>query len=76
MGKFELCNSGKGGEHIGNQGERGQVQSGENGFTQTDDPLQGERTLLGHDLQAQLGLGPCHVRERQRRTLVSPRIQL
>lgn len=40
-------------------GGKGSRSEQENGFTKTVDPFQGERTLLGSDLQAQLGLGPA-----------------
>lgn len=40
-------------------GGKGSRSEQENGFTKTVDPFQGERTLLGRDLQAQLGLGPA-----------------
>lgn len=56
-------------------GGKGSGSEQGNGFTKTVDPLQGEKTILGHNLQAQHGLGPCHVREWQR-TLGSPWIQL
>lgn len=50
---------------LGEMREKRAGSEPENDFTKTVDPSRGEWTILGHHLQAQLSLGPCHVREQR-----------